>query len=277
MMYAPFQPATNYWRAAEVEEVIHYGLPTGEGLDLGCGDGHLMEVILEYTGDRALAGLDVDPKEIQLAKIRKIYRQALTGPGHHIPFASATFDFVFSNSVLEHIENIDEVLREVARVLRPGGRFLFTVPGPDFHSCLRGPRFGDRQAYLRETDARCAHLRYWAPAQWRDHLEGAGLIHSHHHEYLTEAQVRRWEWIARSTSGVLYRATRQKKQPIEIQRIMKVRAIGARLPRFIAALLARVMDLGAAEGGSKFGCLLLEARKGESLAMTEAGKVISKS
>ncbi|HVM93461.1 MAG TPA: hypothetical protein VMT67_11650, partial [Terriglobales bacterium] len=50
MMQAPYQPATNYWRAFEIEEVVRYGFPSGRGLDVGCGDGHLMGIIFGAVG-----------------------------------------------------------------------------------------------------------------------------------------------------------------------------------------------------------------------------------
>lgn len=263
MMQAPYQPATNYWRAVEIEQVIQYGLPEGQGLDLGCGDGHLMAIILEHTGSRAIVGLDIDPQETAIARARELYREVLTSPADDLPFSDSQFDFVFSNSVLEHITNIDGVLREVARVLRLGGHLLFTVPGPEFHQCLRGPRFGDRAAYLRETDARCAHLRYWDAADWSEHLQKAGLVPVHLHEYLTRGQVRRWEWIARHTSGVLYSLVQQRKQPIEIQRLMKIRSPRLRVPRFLASFCAGVMDCGVLCQESLHGCLLVEAERTE--------------
>jgi len=201
MMQAPYQPATNFWRAVEIEEVIEHGLPSGRGLDLGCGDGHLMAIILDHVGARDLVGLDNDPQESALARARNIYQEVVTAPADLLPFSDGRFDFVFSNSVLEHIENIDGVLAEVARVLRPGGHALFTVPGPYFRQCLKGPRFGDRETYLRETDRRCAHLRYWDGAAWSEHLHRAGLVTVYRREYLTRAQVQRWEWIARNTRG----------------------------------------------------------------------------
>jgi SAM-dependent methyltransferase len=261
IMQAPYQPATNYWRAVEIEEVIQYGLPKGQGLDLGCGDGHLMAIMLEHIGPRDLVGIDIDPQESALARARKIYREVATAPADHIPFADSRFDFVFSNSVLEHIENIEGVLTEVARVLRPGGQFLFTVPGPEFHRCLKGPRFGNQEAYFRETDARCAHLRYWDAARWSEYLQRAGLIPVHQREYLTRGQVRRWEWIARNTSGIVYGLVRRKKQPIEIQRAMKIRSARVRLPRFAAALCAGIMDFGVGCPGPPHGCLLVEAKR----------------
>jgi ubiquinone/menaquinone biosynthesis C-methylase UbiE len=261
MRQAPYQPATNYWRAVEIEEVIRYDLPNGQGLDLGCGDGHLMEIILGHVGPRELVGLDIDPHETELARRRNIYREVVTAPADRLPFSDHQFDFIFSNSVLEHIQGIDGVLTEVARVLRPRGRFLFTVPGADFHRCLKGPWFGgDRDAYLRETDARCFHLRYWNESQWSEHLQKAGLTLVHLHEYLTLAQVQRWELIAWYTSGMLYRLLGRTRQPIEIQRQMRIRRPRVRLPHLLASLSARVVDLGVRPKGSVCGCLLIEAR-----------------
>jgi SAM-dependent methyltransferase len=261
MMQAPYQPATNYWRAVEIEEIIRYGFPTGRGLDLGCGDGHLMGIIFAATGPRNLVGLDIDAAETAMAGARKIYRDVVTVPGNQIPFPDRDFDYVFSNSVLEHIENIDDVLREVARILRPNGRFLFTVPGPDFHAALRGPIAGDRDAYLREVDARCAHLRYWDVARWKQSLETAGLMLTHNHEYLTQTQVRRWETIARFTSGLLRTLSRGQKRPIEIQRGLGVRSTGVRLPKMVAAGSSALLQIGAGSAASPYGCLLIEAKR----------------
>jgi SAM-dependent methyltransferase len=263
MMQAPYQPATNYWRAVEIEEVIKYDLPYGQGLDLGCGDGHLMAILLGHAGQRDLVGVDIDSNETSLARGRNIYREVVTAAADHLPFSDGQFDFIFSNSVLEHIHNIDGVLNEVARVLRHGGRFLFTIPSADFHRCLRGPRSAEnRERYFQEIDARCHHLRYWDASQWSEHLRRSGLIPVHEHAYLSSFQVRRWEWLARYTSGVLYRLLRQKKQPIEIQRQFQLRRLRIRMPRFLASLSAKVMDLHVHSGEPPYcGCLLVEARK----------------
>jgi SAM-dependent methyltransferase len=262
MMHAPYQPATNYWRALEIEEVIRYGLPEGRGLDLGCGDGHLMAIILANTGRRELIGLDIDRSETSLARERNIYRDVVTAQGDHLPFPDADFDFVFSNSVLEHIPNISDVLNEVRRVLRPNGRFIFTVPGADFHACLRGPRSPEkREQYLRETDARCFHLRYWSPEEWCENLRVAGLRPLHQHEYLTKPQVQRWERIAFMTSGILYRISGRQKQPIEIQRRIGIRTLKMRFPRGLASLSASILDFGSPAGVAPCGCLFIEATR----------------
>jgi ubiquinone/menaquinone biosynthesis C-methylase UbiE len=262
MIQAPYQPATNYWRAVEVEEVIKRGLPEGRGLDLGCGDGHLMAIILANTGARELTGVDIDRSETVLAQKRNIYTDVVTAPGDCLPFPDSHFDFVFSNSVLEHIQNILDVLKEVRRVLKPKGHFVFTVPGPDFHACLKGPRTPEmREQYLRETDARCFHLRYWGQQEWWENLRAAGLQPVHQHGYLTKPEVQRWEFLASMTSVILYRLTGRRKQPIEIQRRIGIRSSKTRFPRALASLSARILDFGSPSGNSPCGCLLIEATK----------------
>ena len=54
----------------------------------------------------------------------------LTGGHYRIGFDSASFDFVFSNSVFEHVQDHDLALREIARVLRPGGVSFHIFPAP---------------------------------------------------------------------------------------------------------------------------------------------------
>jgi ubiquinone/menaquinone biosynthesis C-methylase UbiE len=261
LMHAPYQPATNYWRAIEIGEVLSHGFPEGKGLDLGCGDGHLMAIILRHVGTRDLVGLDLDPEETAMAARRQIYRDVITAPGDRLPFPDNHFDYVFSNSVLEHISAIDHTLGEVARVLRPSGRFLFTVPGPHFHDCLRVPKAVEPGEYYNEVDQRCAHLRYWGVPDWNAHLRPRGMRVAAQREYLTQAQVQRWDAIAAKTSGILYRFVKRKKQPIQIQRQLGFRSTYLRLPKNMASGLAAFLDKDDQSETTLNGCLLLEATK----------------
>lgn len=52
----------------------------------------------------------------------------VVGDGHHLPFADATFDYVWSNAVLEHVRDPLRVAREIVRVLKPGGVAIVNVP-----------------------------------------------------------------------------------------------------------------------------------------------------
>ncbi len=267
----PFQPATAFWRAIEIDEVIRHSIPQGLGLDLGCGDGQLTGIVLERAGpgDRRLVGLDPDPAEIASAAKIGIYQQLLAVSGDHVPMTDASVDWVFSNSVLEHIDAIQPVLAEVARVVKPGGTFLFTVPADTFHRCLRGPLlpFASRSAYLKDLDRRLAHQRYWGEAEWREQLRAEGFEVVRTVRYMPAPAVRRWESISRLTAGVLYLLFRGRKAPIEIQRTLGLRGNRLRIPRTLSLLLAWLLSAGIeaerdpAGPGEEFGCLLVEARR----------------
>jgi SAM-dependent methyltransferase len=180
-----------------------------------------------------------------------------------VPEPDGSFDFAFSNSVLEHIQPIKPVIEEVARLLKPGGRFILTVPSASFHQCLRGPLFqsSKRAAYLSDLDARCAHRYYLNVEGWRELLGSCGLRLDVTHPYLTTAEVQRWETLARFTSGLLFHLFGKNRHPIEIQRSLGMRGGKTRLARPLAAMIARLLSIGLPknERVSTHGCLLLEA------------------
>jgi SAM-dependent methyltransferase len=262
----PFQPATAVWRAPEVAALARAGFPRGLGLDLGCGDGRLTRVLAEETGGLRLVGLDVDPLETALAEREGFYERVHTTSGDHIPEADESFDFVVSVSVMEHIPNLEAVLRDASRVLRKGGRLITTVPGVGFHHVLRGPLLPwvSRQDYLRTVDRRVAHLRYWTIAEWRSALAAAGLRLVSADPILSRGEVRRWETIARLTAGVLYALSRGKP-PIEIQRSLGMRGPGRTMPGWIAAVLAWILSRGVnstpPDDEQHSGCLMIVAER----------------
>ena len=262
----PFQPATALWRTVEIDELCLAGLPGGRGLDLGCGDGKLTKIILDRAGPRRLVGIDPDPLEAELADRLGIYEAVHNVGGDRVPEDDGSFDFVISNSVLEHIEDLEPVLAEAARLLRAGGRFAFTVPSAGFHGCLRGALWPNarRDAYLRDLDKRLAHCRYPTAQDWEAMLAGHGLKLEGIKYYLSEAEVRRWETLSRFTGGLLYALFRKKNQPIEIQRKFGMRGFQSRfqLPAFAAGLAARIVawglnDKDGALTEAKSGCVLL--------------------
>lgn len=264
---APYQPATNYWRAVELDVVARYGLPAGRVLDLGCGDGKLTQALAHALGgveDRSWVGVDPDPAETTLATRTGLYDVVHTCGGDQIPEASASFDLVFSNSVLEHIPNIEPVVAEAARILRAGGRFVFTVPSSGFHECLGGPLLGATTAvYRQRLDERCAHLRYWGVDEWRDCLGTYGFALTSHVGYLDQRQTRRWERLSNLTGGLLYRLHGRQARPIEIQRRLNMRRANSSWLDRLAARASHAAVLGAdlstRQGSDRHACLLVDA------------------
>jgi 2-polyprenyl-6-hydroxyphenyl methylase/3-demethylubiquinone-9 3-methyltransferase len=96
-------------------------------LDLGCGGGFMSEALARLGAK--VAGVDPCEEVIAIAKkhavanaLRIDYR---IGTGEGLPVASGAFDCVVCADVLEHVEDLDSVLDEVSRVLKPRGLFLF--------------------------------------------------------------------------------------------------------------------------------------------------------
>ncbi|MDJ0450431.1 class I SAM-dependent methyltransferase [Methylocystis sp. JR02] len=269
----PAQPATAYWRAIEIGALIRHGLPQGLGLDLGCGDGILTRILLSHTGSRKLVGIDPDPLEAGAARKFSFYDRVHVTQGDAIPEEEKSFDFILSNSVLEHIPQLDSTLCEASRVLKRCGQFLFTVPGPRFRENLAGPLSPgvSRETYLKTLDQRLAHLNYLDHEGWREVLSRHGLQLDNALGYLDRDQTCRWETLSRMTGGLFYSIFGGRKQPIEIQRTLGMRDFQnrAKLPDFLARAMARAVSFGVPVGDNdslwlapeSASCLLLVGHK----------------
>ena len=97
-------------------------------LDLGCGDGQIARA-LASTG-ASVVGVDPTTNQIDVATERAggpVFAQAGAAV---LPFSDGAFDGVIACLVFEHIDDVDAAIGEVARVLRPGGRFTFMLNHP---------------------------------------------------------------------------------------------------------------------------------------------------
>ena len=106
-------------------------------LDVGCGDGHFASVAFPHP---LAAGIDPESTVLGEARDRSAYRQLAQALGSGLPYADQRFATVISNSVLEHIPNLDPVISEAARVLKTGAPFIFCVPKKSSQEIVWFPR-----------------------------------------------------------------------------------------------------------------------------------------
>jgi SAM-dependent methyltransferase len=92
---------------------------TGEVLDVGCGRQPYRDAIPAQR----YVGVDVDTPITRELGVADVFYD-----GRRLPFPDASFDAVLCSQVLEHVFTPEEFLRELHRVLRPGGVFLLAVP-----------------------------------------------------------------------------------------------------------------------------------------------------
>jgi SAM-dependent methyltransferase len=126
--------------------------PAGKtNLDLGADNG-VISYLLRQRGGRWYSG-DLDPAAV--ASIRQLVgTNVLQLDGGPTPFADGTFDQIVIVDFLEHISRDSEFLRELARILKPGGRLIVNVPHLKPYSLLN--RF---RHWIGLTDEWHGHLR----------------------------------------------------------------------------------------------------------------------
>jgi SAM-dependent methyltransferase len=143
------------WGAQAPRDVLEIGF--GQGFNLGW-------LAKRHPGTR-FVGVDLTAAHVALARER-IAREGLANVElleadlHHLPLPDASVDEVFAIEAFCHAIDLPRALAEVARVLRPGGRFVLTVPNPDapefavarrtptwFHQAVKGPAQGTERAY----------------------------------------------------------------------------------------------------------------------------------
>ena len=96
--------------------------------DWGCNIGYGTELLADVA--RSIAAIDVSPRAVEVARRRLAPRgiEVTLYDGGRSPYADAAFDAVVSFQVIEHVPDIPAYLREIVRVLKPGGTAMFTTP-----------------------------------------------------------------------------------------------------------------------------------------------------
>ncbi len=147
--------------------------------DLGCGEGHLSRVLAARGG--RVVGVDVSRRMLALA------RQRTPRPGldylladaqQTLPLPAAAFDLAISNMALMDIPDLAAVYRAVARILRPGGRFVASITHPCFQSPHSSPETDDEGAFTARRVVQYVEEGFWRSGRNIDTVRATvGAVH----------------------------------------------------------------------------------------------------
>ena len=158
----------------ELDLVVEFAAPKGNEhvLDVGAGAGHTALALAPHVRSVVVT----DPVDGMLAAARRVFEQAgarnaefVTATAEHLPFPNTSFEIVTSRLAAHHFDDVALAMREIARVLRQGGTFIFvdtTAPRDE-----EAARFQDVVEKLRDS----THRRLYTQAQWIAFAEDAGF------------------------------------------------------------------------------------------------------
>jgi ubiquinone/menaquinone biosynthesis C-methylase UbiE len=113
-----------------IREIVRLGRIHRESvvLEVGCGTGSFTLALWERINSRVI-GLDVSPDMLKIAKTKPLAANIewIEAPVEAIPFAEKAFDCVFMVFVMHHFQDKHHALKEIFRVLKPGGRLVIAT------------------------------------------------------------------------------------------------------------------------------------------------------
>ena len=148
------------------------GSGPGRLLDIGCGGGADAVELAKHGW--SVVGVDLSERQLEFARQRDV--EVVRADAAALPFEDERFDAAASVFTHTDVSDFAAVLRETARVLRPGGRFVYL----GVHPCFVGPH-----AFVHARDVPELHPGYWdtshqteAPGIWREGLRAkVGATH----------------------------------------------------------------------------------------------------
>lgn len=190
----PVMQALGRWYVAPVLLRLGGRLLGARAVEIGCGAGHGIGPILASFGAATVDGVDLDADQVARAHRRwasdlrvRLAQGSATDLRTALGAGDGTYDAAFDVGVVHHIEDWRAALAEVARVLRPGGRFYFVevtahaLARPTYRLLFDHPtadRFTARQ-FLDELPRYDLTVLGWRTRVRGDYLLGVASKHSH--------------------------------------------------------------------------------------------------
>lgn len=240
------------WRAFEAQKFSEISDQLeGPILDIGCGFGEFAGVAFNSLIE---VGIDINQKDLVLASKKNKYKNLILVDARKLPFEDESFKTVVSISTLEHIEQVDKVFREVNRVLKKGGRFVFTVPTEEINKAFIGWRLLkmmglDKIAniYIWGFHRTFSHKNIISEKKWIAKLQKVGLDLELCEGTISSGQVRLFELFL----------------PIALPTVINRRLFGRRIVyswrgrEMIFELIMKLIGRGSANSNEKLNIIVM--------------------
>ncbi|MEG3586799.1 MAG: methyltransferase domain-containing protein [Actinomycetota bacterium] len=144
-------------------DVIKFANPSGDLLEVGCGNGSFLEMLISQEKVKSLSAIDLSNEMLKYANSRMcsterdIPWRITRGDGERLPFNDASFDCVFARGLLHHLPSPKKGASEIARVLRPNGTAVLVDPYRNPVSAI--PRLISRRTSHFDADHKNFSLR----------------------------------------------------------------------------------------------------------------------
>lgn len=226
----------------------------GPVLDLACGDGVFTQCVFQAPLD---TGLDLYFEDLRKAKKGKTHNHLVRASAYEMPLKKEHYNTVISVCAIEHMPELDKVLGEIYRVLKPGGGFIFSVPSVYFGENLLTPSIykilglkGMVKKYSDRKNARSQHYHVLTPEEWESHLKKAGLKIAGYRYVLDRRVLLIWSFMG----SVFF------KPLMYPFRYLKLKALDRLLEKCLLALLSGTVK-NSIESRKEGGYLIVEAVK----------------
>lgn len=177
-----------YWEC-DIQSAQEFRRPI---LDIGCGEGIFAWGLVEDNID---VGIEPNGRELERAKEIGLYDELIECYGDNIPKPDGEFKTIFSNSVLEHIPDLEPVLKEANRLLASDGVVYLTLPTDKFDHYSWGHQMLSSLG-LKKLAARYRvffndfwnHYHYYSREDWQSIFDRCGFKVKEQFEYGSKAQ-----------------------------------------------------------------------------------------
>lgn len=183
-------------------------------VDVGCGDGAFSAATFNMRA-RAfqMLGIDGSKRQLNMAKKRAIYPSVILADARFLPIKSDSLNTVISISVLEHIPELDDVLKELYRILRKSGVLFFTVPTKIYNDSFFISKILSsfskityvekmREKYIKYMERSLHHFRYFDVSTTNRKLFKLGFSNVKAEYLIPDKALMAWSIIRHLEGGV---------------------------------------------------------------------------